>query len=67
MIKKQTRLMEQMIISKKLPPPRAFTKSDSECMYCPHAKRCHASKVWDDNKALKESRIDFYGELLETH
>jgi PD-(D/E)XK nuclease superfamily len=46
-----------------LPPPRAFTKDDRECNYCPYREICHNSSVWEDNE-LDAKRSEFYGTLL---
>jgi hypothetical protein len=66
-IRRQAKMMNEMISLKKLPPPRQITKDNYECGRCPFMTCCHKSKVWDDEEKLKEQRRAFYGNLLDAH
>tara|TARA_Y100000034_G_scaffold101365_1_gene125601 strand:+ start:4523 stop:5467 length:945 start_codon:yes stop_codon:yes gene_type:complete len=58
-IKKQAKLMMEMVDKKMLPPPRPLVKRDMECNYCEYKEICHNSKVWDAVN-LDELRKGFY-------
>jgi len=63
-IQKQLTLMNQMVQSKILPPPRPIYQDSYECRYCPFSKICLKSAIWD-KKNLKDLRNKFYGGLLQ--
>lgn len=63
-VKKQLKMMNEMVEFKKLPPPRNLDKSDFECSKCPFAPCCHASKIWDSRENLQQKRKAFYGDML---
>jgi len=58
-IKRQAKLMLEMVNKKMLPPPRPSGKRDMECNYCEYKEICHNSKVWDALN-LDELRKEFY-------
>lgn len=62
-IKNQAKLMNEMVDSKALPPPRPDSKDTYECSNCPFAKICHKSSIWSD-KTFAEKRKNFYKNLL---
>ena len=65
-IQKQAKLMNAMaaLSTPKVPPPRPMSKDDYSCRNCGMRSMCHKSKIWDDDKALRQQRIKFYGNLL---
>jgi hypothetical protein len=63
-MKEQARLLNEMVESKKMPPPRPSHKKSTECKYCDFSSICHSSKIWE-NKNLAKSRKLFYGDLIE--
>jgi len=58
-IKKQAKLMLEMVDKKMLPPPRPLKQKDMECNWCEYKGICHNSKVWDASN-LDELRKGFY-------
>ena len=59
LIKKQAKLMLEMVDSKMLPPPRPVVKRDFDCNYCEYKEICHSSRVWEALN-LDELRREFY-------
>ena len=58
-IKKQSKLMLEMVDKKMLPPPRPKSKRDMECNFCEFKEICHNSKVWEALN-LDDLRREFY-------
>lgn len=57
----QSKLMNEMVETKRLPPPKPKQKKSTECRYCDYSGICHKSNVWNNPK-LDIMRNAFYGE-----